>query len=183
MSLRIAHLLLLLALLLPAAPQVHADPTGIDMVELRVEPDATVLYCHLALAGDRQRLEGLLDDGMELTFRWDIAIEGHRRYWLNKSIGNVTIERRVVPDLVSRSFLLIDATNGINRRVAARDEAIEFLLHLRHFPLLDRALLQSGGRYRLTAELSMQAGNEESGWFARWWGSDERSGSVDFSLP
>jgi hypothetical protein len=98
-------------------------------------------------------------------------------------VASVRIERQVVPDLVTRKWMLADLTTGIHRRTGSLDDALAFLTRLQHFPVIDRSLLQPGKNYLLEIQLEEVKGEIERGWWTRLWGNEQTTGTLVFSLP
>jgi len=141
-----------------------------------VSCDAHALY-------NRKHLVKVLREGSEISVKWEINVAAVRRYWLNRAVATVIVKRRVVPDLVSQSWQLIDMTSGISRRVFTLEQVVHFLTRLEHFPVIDRSLLEGGRRYRMDIEIDETEGNAQRGWMATWFGSSSIKTSAEFTLP
>jgi len=127
--------------------------------------DDKVIYCSVDRVEISDQAILALNQGTPVTFVWNITIEEVNDYWLNDSIGEITIARQAIPDLISKSLIISDAKNGISRSVNTIDDAIEFLSGLNRFPILDRSLLQSGVSYNIEVEFHIQEGQFSD----RWW--------------
>jgi len=110
-------------------------------------------------------------------------VEAVRVYWLNRTVASIEINRRVVPDLVSRSWQLIDLTTGISRRVFDMDEALRFLTRLERFPVVDRSLLENNHLYHLEVAVDENEGSGRRSWLSTWLGSNRSKAATDFVLP
>jgi len=152
-------------------------------VHLEMEADSNLVFCNTTLPNDAKHIARVLHEGTEVTFVWEISIEAVRRYWLNQNVATVRVERRVVPDLVSQSWRLIDVTSGISRRVFDVKKALAFLTRLRRFPVIDRSLLESGRPYRMVVSLEEHEGEDRGGWFSRLWGYNTVEKALNFTLP
>ncbi|MDQ6972958.1 MAG: DUF4390 domain-containing protein, partial [Mariprofundaceae bacterium] len=106
-----------------AADAAHAE-SGMD---LQVVLQGEVLSCSTSLNKAPEGMRRALTEGSEISVQWTLRVEIGRKYWLNKTVAEVEVNRNAVPDLVSRSWTLIDRTNGISRRVFSLAEALIFL--------------------------------------------------------
>ncbi len=167
----------LLALWGPSAAMAAAQ------VEVKVDVGEQVVYCDVQLGSDVEGLRAALSEGTPVSITWEIRVTEINSYWLNDDIGTVKLTRRVIPDLISRAWLLLDSSSGITRRVLSIEDAESFLVRLQRFPMVDRSLLKKDERYRLEVELQVQEGLEDKGWFDKWWRVDTVAASLDFVLP
>jgi hypothetical protein len=142
-----------------------------------------VVSCDVYVRDNQKHIAKVLREGTEISVSWEINVETIRKYWLNHTVATVTVKRRVVPDLVSRSWQLIDVTSGISQRVFALQQAVRFLTRLEHFPVIDRSLLEGGHRYRMGVEVSEKEGDAERSWISAWLGSSNVVISAEFVLP
>jgi len=152
-------------------------------MQLQVAVEGDVLTCSASPVTLPDGLEQALRDGSEINVNWHISVEIERKYWLNKSVGDIELNRRVIPDLVSRSWLLEDQTSGITRRVFALREATDFLTVLQHFPVLDRSLLSAGQAYVVKVTVREREGDAQDSWWRAWFGGGNSAASSDFILP
>ncbi len=162
-----------------AGMAAHADPA----VNVTVHFSGSVVSCNVSMEHSRKHVAKVLREGTEVGVHWEIDVAAIRKYWLNRAVATVAVDRRVVPDLVSRSWQLIDITSGISRRVFSLDKAVRFLTHLNRFPVIDRSLLEAGGRYRLDVAIEESEGGPERGWLSTWLGSGSSEASAEFALP
>jgi len=156
-------------------------PVFAASVEASLSLDDNLVYCSAAYRGNGKRISGALSEGTEVTLVWKLNVLGIREYWLNKGIGGVVVKRRVVPDLVSRTWELIDQTSGITYRVGNLAVAVAFLSNLRRFPVMDRALLEQGQKYHLSLTIEEHLGVVDYNWFTRWWGYEKTKSGLDFT--
>jgi len=168
-----------LSLCLLAAFSAYAD-SGISM---QVDVGEKVVFCEASLAADADRLARVLTDGTEVGIDWVVSIEQVQSYWLNSEAATVYVRRRVIPDLVSQSWQLLDRSTGITQRTMDVRSAVRFLLHLDHFSVLDRSLLEAGESYVMRVRIEERQGQEEEGWLANWWGYDAFEVEAGFTLP
>ncbi len=132
---------------------------------------------------DRAHLAKALREGTEMSINWQIDVRAVRKYWLNRAVATVIVKRRVVPDLVSQSWQLIDSTSGISQRIFNLKRAVQFLTRLEKFPVIDRSLLKAGHRYRMGIKINETEADMHRGWMATWFGSSSLETSAVFALP
>ncbi|MDQ6955322.1 MAG: DUF4390 domain-containing protein [Mariprofundaceae bacterium] len=148
-----------------------------------IDTSQAVIYCDVSLGLENSLLEIALKEGSQMTYHWDVVIEEVRNYWLNKDIGQVAFRRQVIPDLVSRQWLLKDSNSGITGTTFSTVRAIRFLTHLKNFPVIDKSLLQQGSVYKLRIKLYIEEGEISDS----WWGQALKLGKTvaveSFSLP
>lgn len=173
-------LLLMAGLVLFVRPAVAAG----NINSLQILTGAQVIQCAADLQSEDKAIAMALKDGIITTAVWHIQVARVRKYWLNKSIADIMVLRRVKPDLLSRSWLLVDGASGISRRVRQLDDAIQFLSHLQQFPVLDRSLLDPATLYRMTVKVSVYYGKRKNAWWSLdIWHPDQTTIAQDFKLP
>jgi len=165
--------------ILAAQGQVFAAETG----TLQVHMDKKVLYCIARIDVASQTFSPVTKDGITMATEWHIKVGRVRNYWLNESIADITVVHRVEPDLLTRSWLLTDASSGISRRVYRTEDAIRFLSSLDHFPLLDRSLLHIDMPYRISAKVEIHSEGISNTWWNNLWQPATAAMQQDFSLP
>lgn len=143
-----------------------------DIMEITY--DDRVIYCSVDRVDISDQAILALNQGTPVTFVWNISIEEVADYWLNSTVGEVTIARQAIPDLISKSLIISDARSGISRRVDSIDDAIEFLSGLNHFPIIDRSLLKPGLRYNIQVKFHIQEGQFSD----TWWSESLRLGTT-----
>lgn len=173
---------LLLALLVSMAVCSGVSRAA-DAASLQVNADEPVVYCDTSIVSGDEMIEHALKDGIQVTAVWDLSVGRVRKYWLNESVAKIQVVRKVVPDLLSKSWHLIDETSGISRRTLDMHAAIRFLTGLDRYPLLDRSLLMKGMPYLLTADLELHIGEVEDAWWSKLWRSEFANLKQEFALP
>jgi len=151
--------------------------------DLQLDLDQQVIYCAVEWQGDSESLSQALKAGIAVTFIWQVQVDRVRAYWINETIADIQVSRRVIPDLLSRHWVLEDEASGISRRVASLPEAMHFLTWLEHFPVLDRSLLAADTPYRISIRVAKQEGEINEAWWAGLWKSVQFRTEKDFSLP
>ncbi len=152
-------------------------------VALTLDLSGKVIACNAKAGFDARRIARVLAEGTEVGVDWEIDVAVARRYWFDATLAEVTVARRVRPDLVSRSWLLVDRTTGITQRVFDVREAVRFLTQLERFPVLDRSLLRRATPYRLTVTVRKREGDADRGWLSTWLGRGSMEASAAFVLP
>lgn len=152
-------------------------------INMQVDVGEKVIFCEAQLKTDTTRLAQVLKDGTEVGIDWEVGVEQTQTFWLNSEIATVHVRRRVVPDLVSQSWLLLDMSTGISQRVTDIHAAVRFLAHLDNFPVLDRSLLEVAVPYVMYIRLEERQGREDKSWFSAWWGFESSEAEAGFSLP
>ncbi len=156
-------IVLFLSLLLLQVGDAYADD---EVSPITITYDDKLVYCSVERISISDRAILALNQGTPVTFVWKISIEESRDYWIDKNIGEVTIARQAIPDLISKSLVIADAKNGISRRVHTIDDAIDFLSELNRFPIIDRSLLEKGKRYNIGVEFHIQEGQFSDTWWS-----------------
>ncbi|MDQ6967216.1 MAG: DUF4390 domain-containing protein [Mariprofundaceae bacterium] len=156
---------------------------GEDLADVQIDISQPVIYCDISSDRGLKKLELALKEGSLITYTWEIIIEEKRDYWLNKSIGSVQFSRQVVPDLLSRQWLLKDSNSGITSTTLSTHKAISFLARLKHFPIIDKSLLQPGTSYSIRVKLYVEEGEVSE----HWWNAVTKFGKTvavgSFTLP
>jgi len=151
--------------------------------DVQLDLNQQVIYCAVEWQGDEESLSQALQAGIAVTFIWQVQVKEVQDYWLNESIADIQVLRRVLPDLLSRNWVLEDEASGISRRVSSLSEAIRFLTRLENFPVLDRSLLNAAAPYKISIRVAEQEGEMNEAWWATLWNSVQFSTEKDFSLP
>ncbi len=150
---------------------------------LQIRMDQQVVYCDATMNKDEETFFHLLQDGIPVTTIWKIKVSKLREYWLNKKIAEIVVIHRVVPDLLSRSWMLIDETSGISRRIYSRDELYRFLSRLENLSVLDRSLLLEQTAYQMSVSVVIEHGEVSDAWWSDLWTSVDAEFVKEFSLP
>lgn len=146
--------------------QVNIAFSATPLSPLEITADQEVIYCTTEPVPITDKVKQALNEGTPVTFSWEIIIDEVNDYWINDSIGSITLVRQAVPDLISKSWLLIDTSSGISQRVYSVDEVILFLSRLQNFPTLDRSLLTSGTLYSFQIKLHIHEGELSDSWWS-----------------
>nr|WP_241697832.1 DUF4390 domain-containing protein [Mariprofundus sp. NF] len=150
---------------------------------MKVQMDEKVIYCAATLKDSDEVFFHALKDGIPVATVWNVQVDRLREYWLNKGIAGIVVVRRVVPDLLSRSWLLEDQASGISRRVYTASEVSHFLSNLDHFPVLDRTLLTANTVYLMRASVELHTGEMNDAWWNELMKPAYATMQQEFSLP
>jgi len=154
-----------------------------ELADVQVDTSQAVIYCDIVSDIGVERLNVALNEGSLMTYAWEIIIEEQRDYWLNKRIGSVRFSRQVIPDMLSRQWLLKDSNSGISSATLSTHKAISFLASLKHFPVIDKSLLRPGAHYSIRVKLYVEEGEISS----HWWDAVTKLGKTvavgSFTLP
>jgi len=150
---------------------------------MTVDIGSKIVSCDARVSYGHKHIIKVLREGAEINISWEISVAAKRKYWLNRTVATVEVKRRVVPDLVSRSWQLIDMTSGISQRIFNLEQAVQFLTRLEHFPVIDRSLLEGGHRYRMNIKANEIEGDSKRSWISTWLGSSTAATSAEFALP
>jgi len=151
--------------------------------ELQIRIDQQVVYCIAKVNKDEDAFTHLLKDGIPVATIWKVRVSKQREYWLNKDVAEITLVRRVVPDLLSRSWLLVDEASGISRRVYSMNEADQFLSGLESFPVLDRSILLESTAYQMSVFVVVEHGEINDAWWGVLWKQPDAVLKKEFILP
>lgn len=160
-----------------------APATAADSKLLHIDASGPVVYCDIGPISERDQFVRILKEGTPLTLSWELVVERVRNYWLNQEVGTVSLTRQVIPDLVSRSWQLIDSNSGISRKVARVEDAADFLAYIQRFAVIDRSLLQPGERYLITVNVHIAEGIPVDSWWRNMIRFSDTVGSEELHLP
>jgi len=167
------------AVLLQANVALAADPLS----TFEVTADEQVIYCSIGPVHAGERIRQALSEGTPVSFIWKISVKAPVDWWLDDDVGTVTIVRQAVPDLISRSWKLVDINSGISHQTYSLEEAINFLTRLNRFPALDRSLLTAGVTYSFSVELRVQEGELSDSWWSGLFKFNKQLAQEDITLP
>jgi len=176
---RMTFFLILAGIIIAAQPRAYADESG----SLQIRMGQKVIYCVARMNSADNTLSLAIKDGIAVATEWHIQVGRVRDYWLNENIADITVIRHAKPDLLTRSWLLTDASSGISRRVYHIEDAIYFLSGLENFPVLDRSLLLPDMPYRASVSVEIHAEGIDNAWWANVWHATAASMQQGFSLP
>ncbi len=182
-----ACLLILIIGVQPALASPKPQPTA----DVHVTVDDTVVYCDSYSQVPRQRVRSLLNEGAIVSTSWQLSVDRERSYWLNKRVGYVEVIHQVTPDLIAKSWVLLDVTTGISKTTRSLNHALNFLLTMKSIPVVDRSLLQptntepeqATSRYLLRARLYVHDGVINTAPWRSFLRLGKTVGVKEFSLP
>lgn len=142
--------LLLLCPPLPAAATAEADQAGPPFVL----PNASVrevdnVYRLDAVARLRltQPVREALDNGVDLTIAWEVEIDRRNDWWLDSDVAYIVQRYRLSFHELSLQYVVTNLNTGQQRSYTRLQTALDRIGTLIGFPLIDRVLLDDGGRY------------------------------------
>ncbi|MDQ6961171.1 MAG: DUF4390 domain-containing protein [Mariprofundaceae bacterium] len=144
--------------------------------------DDHVLYCDIIAKHDTRPLRKSLQEGINMSFLWTLRIEEVNQYWWNHEFATVHIHHKVIPDLLSGNWALVDQSSGINQHVSNIDDAIAFLISFKQLPFLDQSLLDQNKKYLLQIELHSSAGASDQE-IDSWFYTPHEIAATTLSLP
>ncbi len=93
-------------------------------------------------------VRGALDNGVALTFAWEVEIDRERGWWLpDATIAQVTQRYRLEYHALSLQYLVTNLNTGERRSFTRLPTALDSIGQLIGFPIVDRVLLDDPGRH------------------------------------
>jgi len=173
----------MLAVLMGVSVSIAETVSDTLQGRLQIQMDEKVIYCSVDLHVEHDLFKLPMQDGIAVATEWRVKVGKKRDYWLDKNIGDITVIHRVEPDLLTRSWLLIDVSSGISLRVYNIENALDFLTRLDHLPVLDRSLLSTAIVYRAAVNIGIHIGDINEAWWSGLWSSSAASMQQEFTLP
>jgi len=184
----------MLTLLLISTTGLAADVSEGLPDSLQIHVGEKVVYCTAQLKNiDERALLLSMQNGLAVGVVWQVKVGKLRDYWLDERVAEISVVRRVEPDLLTRSWLLVNVSSGISLRIHDVRLVMDFLTNLRQFPMLDRSLLLADTRYRASVDVdvqigevqvrNLQAGDNNEAWWSGLWSSTTASMQQEFTLP
>jgi len=133
--------------------------------QFQLDASQSIIYCDITPSFNQQNISQWLKDGADISFTWHIEIESIQHYWFNKQVADIHFKRQVMPDLLSQQWRLLDSLTDIPRRTHSLSQALAFLSHIEHFPIIDKSLLPSDSDYLITVSLKVEKGAHEDAWW------------------
>ncbi len=168
-------------LLLPAAHVAAEEAQNMQQTDIYFTDD--ILYCDVQTFDQEAYILKVLAGGSAMTVAWQFAVQEQRSFWLNTSVATIELGRQVLPDLVTKRWLMRDLSGGVVHYTTDVQVAMRFLTEMQHIAVLDTSLLIADEDYVLLISIAMNEGekNTES-WWASWFGGGETVSEVDFKL-
>jgi len=168
---------LLLSLLISSISDAEEDS--------RFHLDATqgIIYCDITPSFNQKKITQSLQAGMLVHFSWHIVIESIQPYWLNQQVADIQFNRSVIPDLLSQQWQLKDSLTGITSYTLSLSQAVQFLSHIKQFPLIDKSLLAPHTSYLISVSLNIEQGEANDTWWHDILNSEHTIASSILNLP
>jgi len=180
---RLVLAILLALMVVSGAGFAAATGNGSTQPRLALKIGAQLIRCDAGPVGSVTALTSMLKQGASVRVTWSFSIERKRQYWLNATVGTLTVTRMVTSDLISRRWHLQDTITGMDVVTDNIDRAIHFLTELHDFPLIDRSLLSPQEDYRVRLTLHVDDSEQPPAWWQRWLEFNNQVLTGDFSLP
>ena len=143
-----------------------------------------VLYCDVQTFNQESYVLKVLGGGSPMTISWQFEVLEKANFWMDSSIAVIRLGRQVIPDLVTKRWLMRDLSSGVVHYTSDVYTAMRFLTEMGHVAVVDISVLNRQTDYTLETRLFMHEGElKESGWWSSLinWGED--MGSVKFLTP
>jgi len=139
----------------------HADENS----QFQLDASQAIVYCDITPSFNQKNIMQRLNDGTEILFYWHIKVESIQSYWLNQEVADIHFNHRVTPDLLSQQWELYDSLTGIPTQTHSLTQAVGFLSHIQHFPIIDKSLLAPHTDYLITVSLNIEQGLQNHTWW------------------
>lgn len=131
----------------PLAP-ARAAEGGISLPSASVRAvDGVYLLDSVARIQLTDPVRGALDNGVALTFAWEVEIARDRGWWPEAEVAYVTQRYRLEYHALSLQYLVTNLNTGERRSFTRLPTALDFIGQLIGFPIVDRVLLDDPGRH------------------------------------
>ncbi len=173
----------LLLLLLPAFSSAYGEEKK-GMEEPHIHFESGVVYFDVQTFNQEAYVLKVLGSGSPMTMFWQFEVLQQRHYFFNKSIALIRLGRQVIPDLVTKRWLMRDLSGGVVSYTTDAHEAMRFLTEMDHVAIVDVSVLEPAQDYVLETTFYIYEGEqEETGWWSSLtsWGED--MGSIYFKGP
>lgn len=152
--------------------------------ETHVHFKGGVVYCDVQTFNQAAYILKVLGGGSPLTIYWQFNVLEKRDYWFNSSVALVRLGRQVIPDLVTKRWVMRDLSAGLIKYTSDVRIAMRFLTEMEDAAVLDVSILNAQSEYVLETKLFMyEDEREEEDWWSSLgnWGED--MGQVNFNVP
>ena len=175
--------MLILCYALPQISLVWAENVDVrDDAHVHIQDG--VVYCDARTFQQEAYILTVLGSGSPLTVQWQFEVFQQRNFWLDKRVAVVQLGRQVIPDLVTKRWLMRDLSVGVIRYTSDIDEAMRFLTEMAHVAVIDMSLLETEADYALEVTFFIHEGeHEKEGWWSSLTDWGESMGAVKLKLP
>jgi len=151
--------------------------------QIHTHIESGVVYCDVQAFNHESYFLNVLGAGSALTVYWQFNVRKISEYWIDQAVVTVRLGRQVIPDLVTKRWLMRDLSSGVVRYTAEIEEAMNFLSAMNHAAVVDVSVLDAESKYWLEAKLYSQEGTlKEDGWWTSLINWGEKMGSVAIKL-
>ncbi|MDX8387630.1 MAG: DUF4390 domain-containing protein [Ghiorsea sp.] len=142
-----------------------------------------VVYCDVQTFDQEPFILKVIGGGSPMTVFWQFDVQKHRQTWVDTSVALVRLGRQVIPDLVTKRWLMRDLSGGLVKYTSDIRIAMRFLTEMNHAAVVDVSVLEAEAEYVLETTLYMHEGEwEESGWWSSLFNWGEDMGTVTLEL-
>jgi len=151
--------------------------------QIHTHIEAGVVYCDVQALNHEAYFLNVLGAGSAMTVYWQFKVRKISEYWIDQAVVTVRLGRQVIPDLVTKRWLMRDLSGGVVRYTAEIEEAMMFLSEMNHAAVVDVSVLDANSKYWLEAKLYSYEGTlKEDGWWTSLINWGEKMGSVAINL-
>lgn len=162
--------------------QLEAKENQINK-ETHIHISDGVVYCDVQTFNQEAYVLNVLAGGSSLTVFWQFDVMRKRSFWLDQSVASVRLGRQVIPDLVTKRWLMRDLSSGVVHYTNNVHVAMRFLTEMQHAAVVDVSILNGQEEYYLETQLYMYEGEQgDNAWFADMFGGVDM-GTVELMLP
>lgn len=140
---------------------VNAEDELNEPKQIHTHVEKGVVYCDVVAFNHEAYFLKVLGGGSPLTVYWQFQVLKKRPYWLNQVVVNVRLGRQVIPDLVTKRWLMRDLSSGVVRYTSDIEIAMRFLSDMDHIAVVDVSVLDIKESYALAATLHTHEGKLE----------------------
>ncbi|MDQ6988839.1 MAG: DUF4390 domain-containing protein [Mariprofundaceae bacterium] len=153
-----------------------------DLKQTDVHFSQGIVYGDVQTFSQEAYILKVLAAGSAMTASWQFEVLEKYDYWLNQSLVQVVLARQVLPDLVTKRWLMRDLSGGVVRYTTDVHLAMRFLTEMRDVAVVDASLLTLHTDYVLESSVYLTEGERTAaGWLA-WFNWGDAVGRIDFSL-
>lgn len=147
--------------------------------QIHTHIEAGVVYCDVQAPNHEAYFLNVLGGGSPMTVFWQFNVRKMSEYWIDQVVVSIRLGRQIIPDLVTKRWLMRDLSSGTVRYTAEIEEAMIFLSAMDHAAVVDVSVLDTNNKYWLEAKLYSHEGQlQADGWWSSLINWGEFMGSV-----
>jgi len=174
--------LVFLTFFLSFAALAAEENQGVKETHIHIE--SGVVYCDVQTFNQESYILKVLGGGSSMTVFWQFEVLKEQKYWMNQSAALVRLGRQVIPDLVTKRWLMRDLSSGVVAYTTNIHTAMTFLTEMHHAAVMDVSLLVPNVNYLVRTKLFIHEGEwEEGGWWTSITNWGEEMGTVSLFVP